>query len=104
MELFPPLTGFYEAIAEDARIGVSHISLYMALMQEWNIRGGENPFKIERSKIMRDAKINARYTYNKCINNLQEYGYIIYYPTFNSFEQSKVFLKGLSGVVEIQKS
>ena len=104
MELFPPLTGFYAAIAEDARIGISHISLYMALLQEWNVSGGENPFKIKRSKIMKAAKINARYTYNKCINNLQEYGYIIYYPTVNPFEQSRVFLKGLSIAIGIQKS
>lgn len=95
MELFPPLTEFFEAIACDARIGATHISIYMALLQEWNINGGKNPVTIVRSKIMKASKINARYTYNRCINNLQEYGYIIYHPSSNPFNYSKVILKEL---------
>ena len=80
MELFPPLTEFYEAIEDDVRIGTSHISLYMALLQQWNLNGGINPVTIVRTSIMKAVKINARYTYNKCINNLQEFGYITYPP------------------------
>jgi len=95
MDLFPALTGFYEAIEDDPRIGTTHISLYMALLQQWNINGGKNPFTIVRINIMRAAKINARYTYNKCMNNLQEFGYIKYMPSTNAFNNSTVFLKGL---------
>lgn len=96
MELFPPLTSFYNAIADDARIGATHISIYMALLQQWNLRGGRNPILIERCAIMKAAKINARYTYNKCMNNLQEFGYIDYMPSANSFTLSKVFIKILN--------
>lgn len=92
MELFPPLSGFYQAIADDARIGSTHISIYMALLQQWNINGGKNPVKIERILIMKAAKINARHTYNKCINELQEFGYILYEPALNSSISSRVFL------------
>ncbi len=92
MELFPPLSGFYQAIADDARIGSTHISIYMALLQQWNINGGKNPVKIERILIMRAAKINARHTYNKCINDLHEFGYILYEPAPNGSVTSRVFL------------
>ena len=95
MELFPPLTGFYEAIEDDARISTTHISLYMALLQQWNMNGGTNPVSIVRASIMKAAKINARYTYNKCMNNLQEFGYITYFPASNAFSGSTVYLKGL---------
>lgn len=95
MELFPPLTKFYEAIAEDARIGTSHISIYMALLQEWNSHEGKNPIMISRTIIMKSAKINARYTYNRCMNALQEFGYIIYHPSTNQYELSQVILRGL---------
>jgi hypothetical protein len=95
MELFPPLTGFYEAIDDDVRISTTHISLYMALLQQWNLAGGKNPLSIERDIIMKAAKINARYTYNKCMNNLQEFGYIIYHPSTGTSSTSIVFLKGL---------
>lgn len=95
MELFPPLSGFYEAIENDIRIGTTHISLYMALLQQWNLNGGTNPVIITRSTVMKAAKISARYTYNKCMNNLQEFGYIAYTPSTNSFSNSRVYLKGL---------
>ncbi|HEY9342622.1 MAG TPA: hypothetical protein VIQ23_13645 [Hanamia sp.] len=95
MELFSPLTEFYEAIEDDVRIGTSHISLYMALLQQWNLNGGLNPVIIIRTAIMKAAKINARYTYNKCMNNLQEFGYIIYLPSSNAFSSSIVYLRGL---------
>ena len=83
------------AIEEDARIGTTHISLYMALLQQWNLNGGLNPVIITRAAIMKAAKINARYTYNKCMNNLQEFGYITYLPSSNPFTNSTVYLKGL---------
>ena len=96
MELFPPMTVFYEAIEEDVRISTTHISLYMALLQQWNINGGIDPIIcIIRATIMKAAKINARYTYNKCMNNLHEFGYITYLPSYNPFTLSTVYLKGL---------
>ncbi|MBY0476205.1 MAG: hypothetical protein K2Q24_01035 [Chitinophagaceae bacterium] len=92
MGIFPPLTGFYNAIAADTRIGASHISIYMALLQQWNVNGGSNPVKIERASIMKAAKINARQTYNKCMNELHRYGYINYKPSVNINSASVVHL------------
>jgi replication initiation and membrane attachment protein DnaB len=95
MELFPPLTVFYEAIAEDPRIGTSHISLYIALLQEWNLNGGVNPIVISRTAIMKAAKINSRYTYSKCMKNLQEFGYVKCVPSCSGTTERVVYLKGL---------
>ena len=95
MEVFPFLTTFYKRIGEDNRISATHISVYMALLQQWNLTGGKNPFPIQREDVMNAAKISARLTYNKCINNLQEFGYITYRPSSNSFTQSIIYLKGI---------
>lgn len=92
MQLFPPLTDFYKAIEEDTRIGATHISIYMALLQQWNLNGGKNPVEIERKEIMKAAKISARHTYNRCMNELTEYGYIIYQPSVNAYAESIVHL------------
>ncbi len=92
MALFSPLTEFYKAIAEDQRIGSTHISLYMALLQQWNINDGKNPVLIYRPAIMKAAKISSRHTYNKCINSLHEYGYIIYEASLNPVVHSKAYL------------
>lgn len=87
------LTLFYEQAVDDPRIGTSHISLYMALLQHCKQTGGTNPFPIYRDAVMKTAKINARYTYNKCINNLNDYGYISYVRSSNSSRQSTIRLK-----------
>jgi len=92
MELVPALIRFYEVIQEDARINSTHISLYMALLQHCNLNGGNNPFPIERIAIMRLAKINARYTYSKCINNLKDFGYVSYKPSTNAINCSMIYL------------
>ena len=95
MDIFPPLTGFYDAIAADTRIGASHISIFMALLQQWNISGGNNPFIIKRNWVMQSAKISSRQTYNKYMNELKEYGYINYEPSANQFESSIIYLKNM---------
>jgi hypothetical protein len=94
METLQPLSDFYKAIEHDARIGSTHISLYFALLHKWNINH-QNPFLVARDELMKTAKINARQTYNKCMNELDEYGYIKYSPSSNPFEGSKVYLKEL---------
>ena len=53
MEPFEPLTEFYETIADDGRISATHISLYIALLQQWNLNGGKNPVTINRESIMK---------------------------------------------------
>lgn len=92
MDLLPLIARFYSAIAEDARIGPTHISLYMALLHTQNLDGGLSPIVIKRDVIMLRAKIQARQTYNKCMNELSKYGYIIYRPASNSSVCSTVFL------------
>ena len=92
MENFQPLTDFYEAIADDARIGATHISLYMALLQEWNTTVAQNPLSVNRDTMMKAARM-GRKTYNKCMKELQEYGYIKYEPSSNPLIKSKIYLK-----------
>ncbi|MBA4139374.1 MAG: hypothetical protein H0X70_02555 [Segetibacter sp.] len=92
MEPFELLTEFYETIADDARIGVTHISVYIALVKEWNSNKGRSPVLINRKGIMKTAKISSRHTYNKCINDLHQFGYIKYIPTSNALDSSQVYL------------
>jgi hypothetical protein len=93
MDFSVPFELFYQAIAADSRIGTTHISLYMALLYQWSINGYANPVPVTRQELMKSAKINARKTYDRCMNNLHDYGYIIYEPAVNSSVYSKVCLK-----------
>jgi hypothetical protein len=95
MEIFQPLSDFYRAIEDDAKINSTHISLYFALLQRWNLDQSKNTFLIIRDELMKTAKISSRHTYNKCMNELDEYGYIKYTPSSNPVIQSRVYLNRL---------
>ena len=68
MKPFHPLSDFYKAIEDDARINATHISLYFALLNKWNLNQSQDPISVVRDELMKAAKINARLTYNKCMN------------------------------------
>lgn len=95
MKPFEPLTEFYEAIVNDGRISATHISLYVALLHQWNSNKGDDPVIINRENVMKVAKISRR-TYNRRIKELQDYGYIQYIPSSNPFSGSVVYLRRLS--------
>ncbi|MBW4888965.1 hypothetical protein KXQ82_04535 [Mucilaginibacter sp. HMF5004] len=92
MEKFRPLSGFFEAISNDARISVAHIGLYAVLLHCWQEQGFENPVMAFSHEIMEKAKISARATYLKCLHDLNEMGYIRYERSYKRNNRSKVFL------------
>ena len=95
MEIFRPLSDFYEVIEDDVRINPIHISLYLALVRKWNLNQDQNPFIVFRNELMKAAKISSRFTYNKYMNDLHKFGYINYRPSSDAFEGSSVYLKRL---------
>jgi hypothetical protein len=86
------LTGFFQKVSEDSRLNPTHISLYMAIFQFWNIEHFRNPVSISRQELMRISKICAKATYHKCIKDLHNFGYIRYQPSYNPFKGSLVHL------------
>jgi hypothetical protein len=95
MNYIKHLTGFFERVAMDERLNPTHVSAYMALFQFWNINKFENPVHISRNDMMKASKINANATYHKVINELQEFGFIKYKPSFNPFKGSAVYMINL---------
>ena len=92
MEQVKELTNFYSAIKSDPRIGTTHISLYMALFQFYNLNRLTNPILITRTAVMEVAKISGLATYHKCMKDLVEFGYIEYQPSYNPSISSQVVL------------
>jgi replication initiation and membrane attachment protein DnaB len=86
------LTRFFNAIREDPRIGTSHISLYMAFFQIYNLNGLKNPVNFSRKRVMELAKISGFATFHKCLTDLSGLGCIEYFPSFNPSIPSKVNL------------
>ena len=95
MDIVRTIEGFYDTIEDDARIGVTHISLYMALLYKESMNKGNGSFLIARDDIMKLSKISSRQTYNRCINELCNYGYIRYSPSSNPLTGSTIYLEQL---------
>lgn len=91
--MYERVKDFYERIADDGRIGMSHISLYMALVFQG--KDSSQPFLITREEIMQLSKIKSRQTYNRCMNELKEYGYIGYTPSSDPFSGSLIVIVSL---------
>lgn len=94
MEGLEAINNFYETIADDNRIGYSHISLYVALLYYIQDKPLQNPLHIYRNKIMQTARMSRR-TYNKCMRELVDYGYLKYEPSSNPARGSKIILNKL---------
>ena len=92
MEEVKELTSFYSVVKSDYRISTTHISLYMALFQFYNLNRLTNPIQITRTAVMEVAKISGLATYHKCMRDLVEYGYIEYIPSYNPSISSLVYL------------
>ena len=74
-------TWFYAKVREDHRIGPLHISLFVALVVEAGLLI-DYSFVVRRHALMRFAKIQSRVTYNRCMRELHDYGYIVYRPSY----------------------
>ena len=92
MNYIKHLNGVMFQIFEDNRLHPTHISLYMALFQFWNLRRFKNPVSICRADTMQHAKIFSKTTYHKCLKDLERFGYIKYKPSHNPYRGSEVFL------------
>jgi hypothetical protein len=92
MNYIKHLTGFFDRIIQDRNLNPTHISLYVALFQFWNINRFINPISITRDEVMRISKISSKATYHKCMRDLNDKGYVKYEPSYNPYKGSMVVL------------
>lgn len=85
------LSDFFETIATDARISITHVGIYAALLEYRIQKGYINPIQVFSREIMSIAKLSSSMTYHKCVRQLSEYGYIRYEPSFSRTKGSKIY-------------
>jgi hypothetical protein len=93
MNSIPELANFFYAIREDPRIGPVHISLYMAIIQEWSINDCKDPIRVYSRDLMQLAKISGIATYHRSVRDLNDFGYIKYQPSYNRFSKSLIYVQ-----------
>ncbi|MDT0690920.1 hypothetical protein RM549_14075 [Salegentibacter sp. F188] len=90
MNYIKQLNSVFEKFYFDDRLNPTHISLYMALFQEWNSSRFAAEFFVNRREIMLVAKIGSKSTYHRCIVDMDQWGYLSYFPSNNPYKGSKV--------------
>ncbi|MDX9882643.1 MAG: hypothetical protein RBS73_11295 [Prolixibacteraceae bacterium] len=90
MNYIKHLNGFFERVSGDGKLTAYHISLYLALFQLWNLNRFSEKFPVNRTELMVLSRIRSVNTYAKCIKELDEWGYIRYWPSANRHSGSEV--------------
>ena len=90
MNYIKHLNAVFQQFAMDSRLNPTHISLYVALFQFWNINRFPETFYINREEVMQMAKIGSKATYHRCLKNLNEWTYILYLPSHNPYKGSQI--------------
>ena len=83
---------FMERIQSDPRIGPLHISLYMAIVFVWARQGRPSRVQVSARDLKPVAKIAGGAPFYRCMKQLHRYGYIVYEPSFNPAEKSRILL------------
>ncbi|MBQ0737201.1 hypothetical protein [Mesonia mobilis] len=84
------LNRVFALFSRDNRLNPSHISLYLALFQFWNVNYYSSEFFINRQEVMNLAKIGSKSTYHRCIRELSHWSYLVYMPSHNPWKGSKI--------------
>lgn len=80
----------FQQFSKDSRLNPTHISLYVALFQYWNIHRFPEVFYINREEVMAMAKIGSKATYHRCLKGLDNWKYIHYMPSHNPYKGSQI--------------
>ena len=90
MNYIKHLNAAFQMIVKDSRLNPTHVSLYMALFQLWNITRFSEVFYINRQEVMQFSKIGSKTTFHRCMQDLHNWKYIKYIPSHNIYKSSEV--------------
>ena len=95
MDLNKMIGDFFELIQDDPRISPAHISLFLAIVNNCKKQEGKMPVTIFKKHITKQAKISPS-TYHRCINDLNNFRYLRYIPSYSSVAGNRVYIFKLS--------
>ena len=84
------LNAVLETFNNDERIKQGHITLYLAFFQKWNREFFKKIITINRELIMKKAKFKSKTTYHNYLRDLNDWGYLKYFPSYHPARGSKI--------------
>ena len=68
----------------------------MTLVFFWHKNELDNPFPLSRKSVTELAYVHSFATHNKCIEQLEMFGYIRYNPSYSYYERSSIFINNVN--------
>lgn len=94
MDKLEHLTHLICRLVSDRRLKPVHISLSIAICQNWILHQFERTHNASRAILMKGAGIRSRATYHKTLKDLQRYGYVKYTPSYHPVKASELIVIG----------
>lgn len=95
IDLISQMRGFFGLLSSNMDLRPNHLSLYVAILMEWNSHYRKMSFfEIEQKRMMRLSRIGNAGTYTKCLCYLHEKELIRYIPG-NKIQRAKVAVNPL---------
>ncbi len=80
------------SMSRDKKVKVMHMAIVFAILQIAINEGKERMVNITRRKVMETAHISSFATYHKYLKDLEQMGYIKYFPSYHPKDGSLVLL------------
>lgn len=96
MNYIKHLNQWFEELRLNNDAKPTHISLYCALFQMWNINRFPKSFIINRYEMMTMTKIGSKTTYSITMQDLHKWGWINYLPSNSKYGVSTVEMFNMS--------
>lgn len=90
------LRNFFEKTSRDTRLSTLHVALYHALLIWWRTNKDTAEFKINDGLLRKASKIPSILLYQRCLKELEEWGYLHYFPSQQPEKESIISLTGIS--------
>jgi hypothetical protein len=84
------LTAFFERVNTDMRLTPFHISLYLALLHQWNSSRFSASFPLIREDLLPYSRIGSNHTFYRCLKDLNGWGYLTYTQSRSSKQPSTI--------------
>lgn len=86
----------FELLARTAEATPYHVSLYVALFQQWNEARFPADIVLFKDEVMQAAHIGSPKTYRACLRDLSAWGLITYQPSHSEYRASRALMHELA--------
>src|SRR5690606_26757776 len=90
INFFNQYSYFFQKLYSDTRLNTQHVSLYLVLFFLWNKYHFPLYVFEYRNVIKQYSKIGSYSTYYKCLRELSEWRYIVYFPGNEIGKKTKI--------------